>query len=148
LRDDGVVDGDLWVLALGFDGLDSFFELGDKVVVRQGIGVVDHVGSCWCSFGDVCDRFTTGAIHRREVDYDISGVVDQISQDSVDAGSGVRDENAALDGGVEDICNSFASLVEQFGVVVSNEDIWPFLCEILVAAKDCSNLRGICAECA
>jgi hypothetical protein len=75
-------------------------------------------------------------------------VIDQISKDSVDAGSGVGDEDAAFNGGVEDFCNSFASLVEQFGIVVSDENIWSFLCEVLVVAKDVSNLFGICAECA
>ena len=145
---DRIVDRDLWVLAFGSDGLDSLFEPRDKVMIRQGIGVVNQVGGCWCCFGDVCDGFATGTIHGREVDNDISGVIDQISKDSVDAGSGVGDEDAAFNGGVEDFCNSFASLVEQFGIVVSDENIWSFLCEVLVVAKDVSYLFGICAECA
>jgi hypothetical protein len=112
---------------LGFDGLDSLFELGDKVVIRQGICVVDHVCSRRCRFGDVCDGLATGTIDGRKVDDDISRLIDQVAKHSVGTGAGIGDENTAFDGGIEEFCDSFPGLIEQSGIVVTNENIRSFL---------------------
>lgn len=51
---------------------------------------------CWCGFDDVVDGLLTCSVDGGEVDNDISGLEDEISEDSIDSSRSIWYEYASL----------------------------------------------------
>jgi hypothetical protein len=80
-----------------------------------------------CGFGNVLYSLPASAVDRRKVDDHITRLVNKVTENRVDAGRGIGHEDGSLERSIEELCNGLARLVEQFGIVVSDEDIWSFL---------------------
>lgn len=70
---------------MGFDGFDGGFKLGAEVFVGDRVGVFYRMTLCWCRFNDVLNRLLTCSVDGGEVDDDISGLEDEVAEDSVDS---------------------------------------------------------------
>ena len=129
--------------------------------VRDGVGedcavnLVAFRGRC---FGNIFDRLLAGAVYGGEVDDNISGLVDEVTEDDIlfqsysqlviqsldhcrgrfntyHAGSSVGNEHACRRWGVQIVGNRFPGLVKEFWVGVANECIGFCLCLVLILAE-------------
>ena len=129
--------------------------------VRDGVGedcavnLVAFRGRC---FGNIFDRLLAGAVDGGEVDDNISGLVDEVTEDDIlfqsysqlvtqslehcrgrfdtyHAGSSVGNEHACRRWGVQIVGNRFPGLVKEFWVLISNERIRSCFCLVLILAK-------------
>ena len=144
--DDGVEDGQFGSLALLFDVRDSGLELLQQFCIGDWVGEVYTSTLDRRSLGEVLDCLLASSVDSREVDDDVSWLVDQIPQDDVHSCRGIGHEDYGLDWGIEVLGHSFPRFVDLARICVANEAIWLAFDFILKRAKFCSHSAWVCAE--
>ena len=88
-------------------------------------------------FEDVVDCFLAAAVDGGEVEDFVAavGVPDYVAEDRVDADGGVGDEDGGFGGDVEEFCDGGARLVQELGVLVTDEGVRRGFGAVLVRAE-------------
>lgn len=142
----GIEDGDFHFPALLLHLLNLLPENLNQPLLFHRERVLHTYGFRGRRLSDVLDSLVAPPVDGGRVQDVVALLEDQVPQDRVDAGGGVRDEDAFFDGGVDERGDGGAGGVEEVGVLVADEGVWALLGKGLVLAEDVSDGFGVGAE--